>query len=53
VDSRLAEMEEKYDLQPDAMREGFSEEGDDDGLGGGGEEEEATTDEGNEGNDGF
>lgn len=27
VDSRLAEMEEKYDLQPDAMKEGFGEEG--------------------------
>jgi hypothetical protein len=27
VDSRLAEMEEKYDLQPDAMRDGFGEEG--------------------------
>jgi hypothetical protein len=27
VDSRLAEMEEKYDLMPDAMADGFSEEG--------------------------
>ena len=27
VDSRLAEMEEKYDLRPDAMADGFSEEG--------------------------
>ena len=27
VDSRLAEMEEKYDLQPDAMKDGFGEEG--------------------------
>ena len=27
VDKRLAEMEEKYDLQPEAMREGFSNEG--------------------------
>ena len=27
IDSRLAEMEEKYDLQPDAMRDGYSEEG--------------------------
>ncbi len=49
VDSRLAEMEEKYDLQPDALAEGFSEEG------GNGEaeetesEEEAATDEGNDG----
>jgi len=49
VDSRLAEMEEKYDLQPEALREGFSEEGEDDGLGGGEEEEAASTDEGNDG----
>ncbi len=27
IDSRLAEMEEKYDLQPDAMKEGYGEEG--------------------------
>jgi hypothetical protein len=27
VDKRLAEMEEKYDLQPDALREGFGNEG--------------------------
>ena len=27
VDSRLAEMEEKYDLQPEAMKDGFGEEG--------------------------
>ncbi len=30
VDSRLAEMEEKYDLQPDALKDGYSSEGDDD-----------------------
>ena len=30
VDKRLAEMEEKYDLQPDAMKEGFGSEGEDD-----------------------
>ena len=30
IDSRLAEMEEKYDLQPEALREGYSEEGDSD-----------------------
>ncbi len=29
VDKRLAEMEEKYDLQPDALRDGFAEEGED------------------------
>lgn len=27
VDKRLAEMEEKYDLQPEALRDGFAEEG--------------------------
>ncbi len=48
VDSRLAEMEEKYDLQPDALADGFIEEGD------GAETaeetgEETTTDEGNDG----
>jgi len=48
VDSRLAEMEEKYDLQPDALADGFGTEGDDEEAGGG-EEEEATTDEGNDG----
>ena len=42
VDKRLAEMEEKYDLKPDAMADGFGEEGDE---GGSGEEhaEEADT----------
>lgn len=30
VDKRLAEMEEKYDLQPDAMKEGFGSEGEED-----------------------
>ncbi len=47
VDSRLAEMEEKYDLQPEALPDGFGEEGEE--TEGGGEEEEATTDEGNDG----
>ncbi len=28
VDKRLAEMEEKYDLQPDALNEGYGQEGD-------------------------
>jgi hypothetical protein len=49
VDSRLAEMEEKYDLKPDAMADGFGEEG--------GEEMEATEGEeestSEEANDGF
>ena len=30
VDKRLAEMEEKYDLKPEAMQDGFGTEGDDD-----------------------
>lgn len=47
VDSRLAEVEEKYDLHPDALGEGFSEEGDSDEDSA--SEEEATTDEGNDG----
>jgi hypothetical protein len=49
VDSRLAEMEEKYDLQPDAMRDGFGTEGEDGEDVEAGEEEEAATDEGNDG----
>jgi Plasmid pRiA4b ORF-3-like protein len=49
VDSRLAEMEEKYDLQPEALRDGFGEEGEDDGMGGDDAEEETTTEEGNDG----
>ena len=48
VGDKLAEMEEKYDLQPDAMKDGFGEEGE-------GEEaetdgaEEASADESNDG----
>ena len=50
VDSRLAEMEEKYDLQPDALADGFGTEGEaeedeESALG----EEETATDEGNDG----
>lgn len=47
VDSRLAEMEEKYDLQPDAMREGYGEEGEEEETDEIGMEEEAA-DEGSE-----
>jgi Plasmid pRiA4b ORF-3-like protein len=50
VDSRLAEMEEKYDLQPDAMADGYGTEGeaaDTDG------EEETQAEETNDANDGF
>ena len=46
VDSRLAEMEEKYDLQPDAMADGFVEEGEE---GESSAEEETTTEEENDG----
>lgn len=31
IDSRLAEMEEKYDLNPEAMQEGYGEEGEESG----------------------
>jgi hypothetical protein len=49
VDSRLAEVEEKYDLQPEAMRDSFGTEGEDsdsegDELGGEEEPEEAGSD---------
>lgn len=27
IDSRLAEMEDKYDLQPEALKDGYGEEG--------------------------
>jgi hypothetical protein len=49
VDKRLAEVEEKYDLQPDAFREGFGTEGDD----GDGDTESGDADEfaGEEGSD--
>ena len=50
VDSRLAEMEEKYDLQPDALADGFGTEGEEeDEESALGEEERASE----EGNDGF
>ena len=52
VDSRLAEMEEKYDLQPDALADGFSVAGDDSDADTEAEaesEEEATTDGENDG----
>lgn len=49
VDSRLAEMEEKYDLRPEAMADGFGEEGEesDEPM----EEEESGSSE--EANDGY
>lgn len=48
VDSRLAEMEEKYDLKPDALADGFSEQDED------GDSVEADEDNANdEANDGY
>ncbi|MDB5201366.1 MAG: hypothetical protein JWQ27_775 [Ferruginibacter sp.] len=49
VDKRLAEMEEKYDLQPEAMKDGFGHEGEDEDVVDSDEAGEDT----NEGNDGF
>lgn len=51
VDSRLAEMEEKYDLQPDALADGFGEK-DEDGESLETEEDNNSTDS-EEANDGF
>ncbi len=48
VDSRLAEMEEKYDLQPDALADGFGEEGEE-GTESTEEAEESTQDGENDG----
>lgn len=47
VDSRLAEMEEKYDLQPDALNDGFGEKDED------GESMESEEEQGGEENDGY
>ena len=50
IDSRLAEMEEKYDLQPEAMKDGYVEEGEESD----GEAEEGEDDVvADESNDGF
>lgn len=51
VDSRLAEMEEKYDLQPDALSDGFGEEGEEDTERD--TEEETSEETSGESNDGF
>ena len=45
VDKRLAEMEEKYDLQPEALKDGYSDEGESDGLTDSEAEEEEDTNE--------
>lgn len=49
VDSRLAEMEEKYDLQPDALSDGFGTEGDPEDESEADPEEEISSDEANDG----
>ena len=46
IDSRLAEIEEKYDLRSDALTDGFGEEGEEDGSDA--EEQEDSTEEGTE-----
>lgn len=50
IDKRLAEMEEKYDLQPEALKDGYSEENEEGEV-----ESEADdlTEDTNDGNDGF
>ncbi len=50
VDKRLAEMEEKYDLQPEALRDGYGEESED-GLES--EETDDVAEDANDANDGF
>lgn len=49
IDSRLAEMEDKYDLQPEALKEGYGEEGDESDEAEEGEDDVVT----DESNDGF
>ena len=44
VDKRLAEMEEKYDLQPEAIKDGYGNEGDEDNESDGDGEEETFDD---------
>ncbi len=51
VDKRLAEMEEKYDLQPEAMKDGFGSEGEE--AAGETDTEDEFTEDTNEGNDGY
>ena len=50
VDKRLAEMEEKYDLQPEALRDGYGEESEE---GTETEETDDVTEDANDANDGF
>ncbi len=51
IDSRLAEMEEKYDLQPDAMKDGYGEEGEEGESASEGEDDVVA--DADESNDGF
>jgi hypothetical protein len=51
VDKRLAEMEEKYDLQPEAMKEGFGSEGEEDNMET--DEAEEASEDTQDGNDGY
>ena len=52
VDKRLAEMEEKYDLQPEALKDGYGHEGEEGETENADGEEEAAEDT-SDGNDGF
>ncbi len=49
VDKRLAEMEEKYDLQPEALRDGFAEENEDGDTTSDADDMAEETDESNDG----
>ena len=49
VDSRLAEMEDKYDLQPEALKDGFGEEGEEAESSSEETEDDAVADESNDG----
>jgi hypothetical protein len=49
IDSRLAEMEEKYDLQPEALKDGFGEEGEEAEAEAGEGEDDVVADESNDG----
>lgn len=49
VDSRLAEMEDKYDLQPEALKDGFGEEGEEGEQAETESEDDTVVDESNDG----
>lgn len=52
VDKRLAEMEEKYDLQPEALKDGFGEQSED-GTSVADSEADEFAEDNSEANDGF